>query len=191
MKKIIGFLIAAAVCAGVICGAFYLTAQRSKQQVENGENLTEVQKIIAKDLDKSYPETPRAVVKLYNRIITAYYGEKYSNEEFQKLASQAQKLMDAELLAQNPSDVYIAKLNAEIKEYREKQKKIAQSSVCDSNSVKYITDGADQIAYVKASYFMKEGNSHERTYQEYVLRQDEEGNWKILVFYQVEGDSEE
>lgn len=191
MKKIIGIIIAAVVCVGVICGAFYLTAQRSQKKAERKEEMSEVQKLVTKDLDKKYPETPREVIKLYNRIITAYYAEEYSEEEFNQLASQAQMLMDAELLAQNKGETYIAKLSTEIHDFKTKQKKIAQSSVCDSNSVKYLTDGDDEIAYVTSSYFIKEGNSHQRTYQEYVLRKDEKKNWKILVYYQIEGDTSE
>ena len=191
MKKVIGMGIAAVICAGIICCAFYLTAQRSKEQAKKAETLTEVQKLITKNLDTKYPETPREVIKLYNRIITAYYAEEYTEEEFQKLAVQAQKLMDRELLAKNNNDVYISNLSAEIKEYKQKQKKITQSSVCDSNSVKYMKDGDDEIAYVTSSYFVKEGNSYERTYQEYVLRQDANKDWKILVYYQIEGKSEE
>ena len=59
------------------------------------------------------------------------------------------------------------------------------------NSVKYMKDGDDEIAYVTSSYFVKEGNSYERTYQEYVLRQDANKDWKILAYYQIEGKSEE
>ena len=174
MKKVIGMGIAAVICAGIICCAFYLTAQRSKEQAKKAETLTEVQKLITKNLDTKYPETPREVIKLYNRIITAYYAEEYT---------------DRELLAKNKN--YISILSAEIKEYKEKEKKITQSSVCDSNSVKYMKDGDDEIAYVTSSYFVKEGNSYERTYQEYVLRQDANKDWKILVYYQIEGESEE
>ena len=47
----------------------------------------------------------------------------------------------------------------------------------------------DDCAYVKASYFIKEGYAYSRTYQMYVLRKDADGNWKILEFYQVNGDS--
>lgn len=191
MKKVIGIVAAAVVCVGIVCGAFYLTTQRNREQAKKAETLTEVQKLITKNLDTQYPKTPREVIKLYNRIITAYYGEEYTEEEFQQLAAQAQKLMDPELLAKNTDDVYISKLSAEIKEYKEKEKKISQSSVCDSNSVRYVEDKGDDIAYVTSSYFVKEGNSYERTYQEYVLRQDEQQNWKILVYYQIEGDSEE
>ena len=71
MKKVIGMGIAAVICAGIRCCAFYLTAQRSKEQAKKAETLTEVQKLITKNLDTQYPETPREVIKLYNRIITA------------------------------------------------------------------------------------------------------------------------
>ena len=49
----------------------------------------------------------------------------------------------------------------------------------------------DEIAYVTASFFVKENNSYDRTYQEYVLRRDEDEHWKILTFYKVEGESSE
>lgn len=191
MKKVIGWGIAAIVCIALICGTFYYATKRSEKNVENDKELTEVQKLITKNLDVKYPKTPREVIKLYNRIITCYYGEEYTEEEFQQLAGQALKLMDADLLAKNNESTYIASLTAEIADYKAKQKKIAQSTVCDSNDVKFVTDGDDEIAYVTSSYFVKEGNSHERTYQEYVLRQDQNGHWKILVYYQIEGASED
>ena len=53
----------------------------------------------------------------------------------------------------------------------------------------YKTVDGDKCAYVTASYFIKGDDNYSKTYQEYVLRKDEDGNWKILVFYQVEGDS--
>lgn len=38
------------------------------------ENLTVVQRINEKNLADDYPKTPRAVIKLYNQIITSYYS---------------------------------------------------------------------------------------------------------------------
>ena len=59
----------------------------------------------------------------------------------------------------------------------------------DSNDVNYQTIDGDECAYVTASYFISEGKEYDRTNQMYVLRKDENGKWKILVFYQVEGES--
>ena len=91
----------------------------------------------------------------------------------------------------NPRDTYIASVQQDVNEYKDKEKTISQSSVCDTAEVRYVTDNQDKIAYVTASYFIKEGNSYSKTYQEYVLRKDENGKWKILTFYQIDGPSDD
>ena len=36
----------------------------------------------------------------------------------------------------------------------------------------------------------QEGSSYSKTYQEYVLRQDKDGCWRILAFYKIAADSD-
>lgn len=93
------------------------------------------------------------------------------------------------MLENNPRNEYFKNLKEDISEYHDKSKTIASSAVDSSNDVEYKEVDGDDCAYVKASYFIKEGNAYSRTYQMYVLRKDADGNWKILVFYQVNGDS--
>ena len=79
-------------------------------------------------------------------------------------------------------------------EYNEKNKRIVNSDVCDSNDVVYVDDvkdgstEVDKLAYVNASYFVNTDGEFTNTYQQFVLRQDENGRWKILTFYQIEGE---
>ena len=54
-----------------------------------------------------------------------------------------------------------------------------------------MTNRGDEIAYGTASYFIKNGSSYTKTYQKYVLRKDDDGDWKILTFYKIEGESSE
>ena len=49
-------------------------------------------------------------------------------------------------------------------------------------------DGSD-CAYVTASYFLRSTKAYNRANQEYVLRKDENGDWKILGFVALEGDN--
>ena len=156
--------------------------------MQSDAELTEVQKVITRDLERNYPKTPREVVKFYNRIISCFYNEEYTEDELYELGDQARMLMDDELLENNSRDDYFENLKADIETYREKSKTIASTSVCDSNEVNYQTIDGDECAYVNASYFINEDKSYSRTYQTYVLRKDEDGNWKILVFYQTEGE---
>lgn len=189
MKKKSSYVVLGIVSVVVIVGLFYYFSGQRKASVENMTELTEVQKLILEDLDKSYPARPREVVKLYNRIITCFYGETYTEEELEQLGDQARKLFDEELLANNPRDEYFASLKKDIAEYHEKSKTIMNSSVCSSNDVNYQVVDGDECAYVTSSYFINENKEYSRTHQMYVLRKDEDGNWKILVFYQVEGES--
>lgn len=190
MKKA-GVVIAALICIALVFGGYYIVKARSDTAQNPEVELTEVQKVITKDLDQKYPATPREVVKLYNRIITCYYKEEYTEEELSQLADQALRLFDEELLANNPKELYLSSLKDDIADYAQRDRYIAQSDVCDSSEVLYKTIDGDDIAYVNASYFVREGTDYCKTYQQYVLRKNEQGEWRILVFYQIEVEPED
>ena len=190
MKKV-RIVIIAVVLVGLVCGGFYYMSSKKGVSVENKTELTTLDKLILKDLESNYPSTPRAVVKLYNQIITCYYSAEFKDDEFEKLVDQALLLFDDELKAKNPKDEYMKTLSNEIEEYNTKDKTISQTAVCSSNDVLYRNDNGDEIAYVNASYFIKEGKEHVKTYEQYVLRKDEKGNWKILGYYEIEEDPAE
>jgi hypothetical protein len=176
----------------VVCGGFYLVKVRSdKNQSQDKTELTEVQKIITKDLTTNYPATPREVVKYYSRIITAYYKEDYTDSELDQLVDQELTLFDEELLKNNQKDTYLVSLKADIADYAKRSRYIVSTKVSESDEVGYVQDGDDSLAYVLASYFVREKNAFSWTYQQYVLRQDGDGNWKILTFYQVEDPSDD
>lgn len=181
-------LIIAIVCIALIVGGYLFWMNRNEASSENVE-LTKVQKQITKDLKNNYPATPREVVKVYNEIITCFYNETYTADELEKLGEQARTLMDEELLENNPRDQYFLNLQSEIADYRRDERKILSYNLCSSNDVKFVTVDERECAYVQTSYFIKDKTGHSRTYQMYVVRKDDDGNWKILVFYQIEGDN--
>lgn len=187
-------IIIAIACVCLICGGYFLFSQNNEIKEEN---LTEVEKVLVKDLKRDYPKTPREVVKFYNRIVQCYYGEKLSDKEIEDMADQMLCLLDEDLLAVNPRDQYHKSVMNDIQEYNSKNKRIVNTDVCDSNDVTYVddvkegTDEVDKLAYVNASYFVNADGEFTNTYQQFVLRQNEDGQWKILAFYEVEGESKE
>lgn len=187
MKKI-HVIIIAVLCIALIVGGYVFWMKQNEKPSEDVE-LTAVQKMITKDLEKSYPATPREVVKIYNEIISCFYNEEYTEAELEALGDQARLLMDEELLGNNPRDEYFKKLKAEIADYKRDERIIISYNLCSSNEVQFVTVDERECAYVKTSYFIKDNTGHSRTYQMYVVRKDDDGNWKILVFYQVEGDT--
>ena len=90
MKKV-GITVVAAVCVVLLCVGFYFMKNSDGSQASK-ENLTVVQRINEKNLTDDYPKTPRAVIKLYNQIITSYYSGNYTDDEFDKLIDQARIL---------------------------------------------------------------------------------------------------
>lgn len=191
MKKKIGIIITAIVCIALICVGFYFLKKGSTSS-ENGQ-LTKVQKITTQDLENDYPETPREVIKLYNKIISAFHQEDYTKEELEKMCRVAYGLMDEELQENNPFDDYVVSVESDVLNYESRKREIVQTNVCDSNDVLYKTDSktGENLAYVSASYFVKEDKEYTNTYQMYVLVKDQEGNWKIKVYYQIEAPEEE
>jgi len=193
MKKAKIIIIAIA-CICLICAGYFFFSQNN---AVSEEDLTEVEKVLVKDLKKDYPKTPREVVKFYNRIIKCYYSEDLSEKELEDMVDQMLYLLDEDLLLVNPRDEYYKSVVSDIEEYEEKNKYIVSTDVCDSNDVTYIDDvkdgsnEVDKLAYVNTSYFINTDGKFTNTYQQFVLRQDEDGRWKILTFYEVEGESEE
>ena len=76
------FVIIIVVCVCVILGGYYYLTNRNNAKEEENITLTEIQELTTKNLDKNYPATPREVVKLYNRIITCFYNDEYTDDEF-------------------------------------------------------------------------------------------------------------
>lgn len=186
------YVIIAIACICVICAGFFFFTQGTQ---ENEKNLTEVEKVIVKDLKNNYPKTPREVVKFYNRIVKCYYGsEEPTEKQLEDLVEQMLCLMDDDLLLMNPHDTYYKSVVQDIAYYKQHNKQLVSTDVCDSNEVKYVTDDkdgegeSDKLAYVNASYFMNEDGKFGYSYQQFVLREDENGCWKILTFYQIQGE---
>ena len=189
--KNLKFVIIGIACICLICTGFYFF---SKENKTTEKDLTEVEKIIVRELDTNYPKTPREVVKFYNRIVSCYYGGEVSQEHLEKLVDQMLCLLDEDLLIVNPRDEYLDSVVDDIRLYKQANKTVVSTNVCDSNEVKYvddIKDGAsevDKLAYVDASYFVNTDGEFSYTYQQFVLRQDDNGRWKIITFYEIEGD---
>lgn len=143
---------------------------------------TEVSLILEKDLDRFYPSSARETVRLYERIYTALVNETYSEEEFYGLVDKMRTLFDDELLAINEREKHITSLYDEISARKNGGEKVASKNVQqESQAQRYETaDGDSMTSIVGYFLFSKKGKKLSNVYQEYILREDEDGNWKIL-----------
>jgi len=165
----------------LILGAFLWL--RGRENKEKGkESMTEVEKLLAHDLETNYPGNAREVIRFYNRLMKCFYNEELTEEELKGLADQARILFDVELLRRNPLDQYVENLKTEILLYKELQRTIINVELQDYDEVRFETKGEDEIASLLSYYLIKEGTGSDSTYLRYYLREDEDGKWRILFW---------
>lgn len=180
-KNSLKTIIIVVVCAGLCLGYYYYLTQRD---VGKEKAMTEVEMIISKDLENSYPKTAREVVKFYNRILKCYYSQEYTQEQLEEMTEQARLLMDEELKEINPQDMYLEAVKEDISSYEKEKKVISNVSLEGTNEVEYKTVKGKDCAYVDVTYYLKGEKGSSRTSQTYVLRKDDNSKWRILGFYQ-------
>lgn len=180
MTKIKGLVISL-ILAGLCIGYYFYLDSKSNVK-EEPDTVTEVDKLINRNIKKTYPETPREVVKLYNRIMLCFYNEKYSEEQLARLSAQARLLFDEELLEKNPYEEYYARLCEEIQSYRDDDRTITSCKLAESDDVDFYTIKKQKYASVQCLYYSKGDAGTIKTSEEYVLRKDENNKWKILYW---------
>lgn len=171
--------------AAVIIAAYAKLTSKSAKDVEVKVDDSPVGQILAQNMDLNYPANPRDVVILYSKIIKAYYGENYTDDQLVGLAQHARALFDDELLACNEYEVYMTQLKADIAAYKALNKVISVYTIQRSADVEMFIDDGIQYARVKAIYYTAEVGATERTevYEQYTLRKTDD-RWKIL-FWEV------
>lgn len=183
MKKYITFIVIVVLMASVVIYSYYKTSIDNKKENEvSAKSDSEVEIIINKDLENSYPATPREVVDFYSRILSCYYGEKCSDAQLEKMVEQSRKLFDEELLKANPIDTYMVNLKNDISEYKQNKKTISTYVIEGSADIEYKTFQSHYYAKVDTVYYVKGKNGTERTFETYTLRKDSNGKWKILYW---------
>jgi hypothetical protein len=159
--------------------------------VDDTTEISELDELLNKDVAAGYPATPREVMKLYNRYLLCLYGvdgEELTDDQVQTLGKKMREFYDEELLESNTEELNLANLSQELADFQKAGKVMIQANVADSNDVEYLDVDDASGAILQSSYFIRQGSKDfSRTYQQYLLRKDDDGNWKILSFVKVDG----
>jgi hypothetical protein len=175
-KNIIMLVIFAAIIIGYY---FYISNRSANDPTQNAAKTTKIEDALAKDVD-TVSNTPRATVKFYSTILQCIYNEEPSDEEVTALGEKARELLDKELLANNPEASYLDDLRTDTNEYSEAKRIIMGYAIESGEDVSYYTEEDKEYAIVNSSYTLRETETFTKTNEEYILRKDEEGYWKIL-----------
>ena len=99
-KKITGVLVLMVCVAAIVIAGFYFISKQDKEKAEDPlQPTTEVEKLLKKDLESNYPETPAEVVKMYWRFNKCMYNTSLEDKDFEGLLKQLRLMYDEEFLA--------------------------------------------------------------------------------------------
>lgn len=141
--------------------------------------MTPVQTALNRDLSKDYPATVKEVVKYYTEIEKCLFNEDCTEEELEQLGMQARGLYDDELLRNNEAGSYLVRLKDEIKTFQGKGRRYAAISVAGSTSVDTFSQDGYEFARIHCGYTVTEKGKSYTEGRVYLLRRDEQRQWKI------------
>lgn len=173
----------------IIC-AFIMLSNRTTERDESNLKKSAVQEVLSQDLTRNYPATPKEVVKLYSEITRCFYAEEYTEEELRELAAMSRALFDDELKATQTDEQYLMNLGTVIANYKEQKRTISSFSVSSASNVEYDTMDGRKWAKLMAIYTVKTDHLVETSKEDYLLRKDAEGRWKIYG-WRVQEESDE
>lgn len=167
----------------IVIGIIFAFSQHKNGSKTADDNAltTEVEKLAAKDLELGYPATPAEVMKLFGRINQCMYNSDMNDADFDKLLTQLRMLYSTTLLDQNSFEEQKNDLKAEIEEFMDHKRRIANYTVDKSSSVKYRTIDGKECAFIQLEFFMSENGKYSKSFQDYILVK-ENNDWKILAF---------
>ena len=179
-KKMIKNIIIGVILLGLILGYyFYLSGKDVKDAGSEVVETTLTQDVLAKDLEKFYPATPKEVVKYYNEIQECYYNEENDEKTIREVMVKSRELFDVDLLAKNSEEQQFEDLMKEVEDYKEKERDIFGWSTDSADDVVYNTFEGSDWATIKSYYTLRTKGAHSKTTQIFLLRKDAEGKWKI------------
>lgn len=158
----------------------YYAYLSNKDRVRREESaMTAVEAALSRDLNKDYPPTPKEVIKYYNELLRCLYNEESSQEEVEALGLKARELYDEELLEANELGGYLIRLQSDVNDYRNNNRRITNFSVASSNNVEMFEQDGYSFAKIMCGYNIMQGGQSHPSDQVYLLRKDADRRWKI------------
>lgn len=183
-------LIIVAILVLMVVGYYYYLSNRDRATEENID-ISAVQEILLQDLERNYPPSPKEVVKYYLEASKCMHNEKLSDEDITAMGEKMLLIYDDELALNKPKEEYLKDLKSEITAFQDGDYSIVNYSTSSSTDVDYFSVDGYSFARLYGTYYLRMGKKMKSLEQVFLLREDEDGHWKIYGFQPVEPQEEE
>ena len=165
----------------VVVGLYLMFVGSRKSPKEEQYDLTAVDDITTTNLEKNYPASPRMVVDLYAKTMKVLYKEEYTDDQQDKMLAVLQGIMDDELIAQQTN--FTKSMKKEISDKKEGSYSITNYIIQNKDPDPVSVSGR-KLCSVECIFTLIKagagGPDKAVNYYQFILRQDDEGKWKIL-----------
>jgi hypothetical protein len=190
MKKFKGIkgVILLGIMVLLVVGYYYHLSNKTTVEEEeiSEEVLTEVQKVLTRNLETNYPQTPREVVKYFSEITKCLYNEELTDEEIYELGMKLRGIYDDELVASQSEEDYIQSLKDDIATNHAKEQDMFNYTLSSSVDVEtYSEDGYDW-AKLHCIYGIRQKKLLYNSDTVFLLRKDADGHYKIFGWQLVQ-----
>lgn len=178
-----GTIIIVLVALVIMGGYYFLNVRMAETETEDTteEVMTLADELLLRNMETNYPPTPKEVVRYYCDISQCFY-EGYSEEVIAELAMKSREVLDDELVEEQTDEEYLENLNEEIAYFAEKGVTISSYALSPSVDVEYFEEDGYSFARLYCIFSLREETKIVTTEQIFLLRQDENGHWKIYGF---------
>ena len=176
--------------AAIVVGGFAMVALRNKPSEATPAMLSAVEEVLSRNLENNYPGTPKEVLKYYSEITRCFYSETYTPEELGELAEKSRALLDDELRAQQDDTQYLNDLKTSIDIFKSNDRNISSYSVSSAADIDYYRYEDADWAKAMCVFTIREGTKMVATQEEFLLRKDPTGHWKIFGWRIYDDDKE-
>ncbi len=172
------------VIVGIVCLYAYLSTKQRNVLADSA--LSKVRLTLSRDLEKDYPPTVKQVLTYFSELQQCLYNEECTNEEIEQFGMQMRRMYDNELLDNNEVIAYMVKLKEDVKVFKEAGSRISRISIAASNNVDTFKQDGYEFARLNCTYYITESGHTIPQEVVYLMRRDENRQWKIYGWDKAE-----
>lgn len=166
----------------------YVTNEASGKQDVTPASEKDI--LLTYDMTDNYPKTVRETVKLHCRYLKYIYNEGWS-EDFTEddlfvMNQKIRQLFDEELLEMNSPERQLQALKSEMDLYEVNKQKMISYTLAEASQIEYNTDDDVEYAKMRVTIVMRVDSASLSADEEYILRKDAEGKWRILGWQAIQ-----
>ncbi|MBE5871884.1 MAG: hypothetical protein E7294_11575 [Lachnospiraceae bacterium] len=169
------------IIAFLIVGYYYHLSNKTipeKEEVQK-ETLTETQKVLVRDLETNYPQTPREVVKYFVEITKCLYNEELTEDDICQLGMKLREIYDDDLVANQTQSEYIEQLKNDVVTTHTKEQTLFNYSLASAVDVETYTMEDREWAKLHCIFGIRQKQLLYNSDTVFLLRKDENGHYKI------------